>query len=150
MISKQNFKYVKYHSQRSGDNKRCCINVTKSERGYTLVNVNDPVDPTKANLELKNFYIVKNFDDTISLKTSRRKKYLIVENGSISFIARAEGAKFYPINNSDFTVSFKLSKIQESKYISVTGKSYEIKAVENNDSANERFFLNSGIFLNDI
>jgi hypothetical protein len=144
MISKQNMKNVKYDRQRSGDNKLCCIN----KREYTLVNVDDPVDPTKANLELQSFYIVKNFDDTISLKTSRRKKYLIVEkNGSISFIARAEGSKFYPINNSDFTVSFKLSETEESKYISVSDKSYEIKAVENNESANERFFLYSGIYL---
>ena len=71
----------------------------------------------KANLELEKFYVVKNFDDTVSFKSKKDNKYIIVQNDFINLSESEEGAKFHPINNSDNTVSFRLAENEHNKYI---------------------------------
>ncbi len=146
MKSKQNLKYDRQYASDNLNNNKCSIKATKNEQVYFAVSDDDPND--SVNLE---YYIVKNFDGTVSFRDKKGKKDIIIDtNDYLTTTEREDGAKFHPINNSDYTFSFKLSDKKQSKYISVSDNDSRliVKAVENNIGANEMFFLYSGIFFN--
>jgi hypothetical protein len=104
--------------------------ISHSNNIYTTVDDQD--NSLKTNLELEKFYVIKNFDGTVSFKDMEGKKNIII--GANDFIIKTErkdGAKFYPISNYDLTVSFKTK--QGNKYMIVEKDS--IKLAERKDGA---------------
>ncbi len=136
----------KFYIQKFSDKTASFISHTNN----MYITVDDQDNSFKPNLQLEKFYIIKNFDGTVSFKDKEGRKNIII--GAYDYLIiteREDGEKFHPINNFDNTVSFKLSETQESKYISVSDQDslLIVKAVEKNNSANERFYLYSGNFF---